>query len=102
MSRFVSVPRYSRRVVPKPLESLEPRRLFHFTVMNPIADFSVAPGTPSSDIDLTNVVNSDEITGTVVRMDTSLGNIDLALFDDKKPVTVGNFLDYVNAGTYNG
>src|SRR5215213_4741399 len=62
-------------------EQVESRLLFHFSVVNPIADFSVAPGTPSSTVDISSVINSDEITGTVVRFDTSLGDIDLSLHD---------------------
>lgn len=39
---------------------------------------------------------------TRVRMSTSLGNIDLVLYADKAPVTVKNFLAYVDKGSYNG
>lgn len=38
---------------------------------------------------------------TVVRMQTSMGVIDLQLFDDSAPLTVQNFLTYVNNGAYN-
>ena len=38
--------------------------------------------------------------GTVVRMETSLGNIDIELFDDDAPQTVANFLKYANDGDY--
>jgi len=38
----------------------------------------------------------------MVRMVTSLGNVDLQLYPDKAPVTVKNFLSYVNKGSYNG
>jgi cyclophilin family peptidyl-prolyl cis-trans isomerase len=37
----------------------------------------------------------------VVRMTTTLGNIDLELDPEKAPVTVNNFLNYVNSGFYN-
>lgn len=38
---------------------------------------------------------------THVLMTTSEGNIELTLNDDKAPVTVKNFLQYVNSGFYN-
>lgn len=36
----------------------------------------------------------------VVRMETSLGNIDIELFDQSAPITVTNFLNYVRRGDY--
>jgi len=40
--------------------------------------------------------------GTVVQVTTPLGNFSVELFDDVTPVTVANFLHYVNTGLYNG
>jgi len=37
----------------------------------------------------------------IVKIETSMGNIELSLDKKKAPVTVENFLDYVNAGFYN-
>jgi peptidyl-prolyl cis-trans isomerase A (cyclophilin A) len=39
---------------------------------------------------------------TTVRVITSLGNFSIELFDDVTPVTVANFLNYVNSGRFNG
>jgi peptidyl-prolyl cis-trans isomerase A (cyclophilin A) len=38
---------------------------------------------------------------TSVRLETALGNIDIALFDTAAPQTVANFLAYVRNGAYN-
>lgn len=38
--------------------------------------------------------------GTVVRFDTNLVDFDVELFDTAMPITVANFLSYVNAGSY--
>lgn len=40
--------------------------------------------------------------GTVVRVNTTLGDFYLEMFDEVTPITVNNFLGYVNAGLYNG
>ena len=38
---------------------------------------------------------------TLVRFTTNLGTLDVELFDDSMPVTVANFLKYVDSGRYN-
>ena len=38
----------------------------------------------------------------VVLMKTSMGNVEIELFQDKAPATAANFLTYVNSGFYNG
>lgn len=38
--------------------------------------------------------------GTIVRFDTTVADFDVELFDEAMPITVANFLSYVNAGTY--
>jgi cyclophilin family peptidyl-prolyl cis-trans isomerase len=38
---------------------------------------------------------------SVVRFSTNVGEIDIELFDTETPLTVDNFLSYVNAGRYN-
>jgi peptidyl-prolyl cis-trans isomerase A (cyclophilin A) len=39
---------------------------------------------------------------TTVRVSTSLGDFSIELFDDVTPITVANFLNYVNSGRFNG
>ncbi len=39
---------------------------------------------------------------TIVRISTTFGDFSLELFDTVTPVTVQNFLSYVNSGAYNG
>ncbi|ACZ78622.1 MULTISPECIES: peptidylprolyl isomerase A [Dickeya] len=41
-------------------------------------------------------------TSTHVLLTTTAGNIELALDDQKAPISVKNFVDYVNSGFYNG
>ena len=40
--------------------------------------------------------------GTIVQFDTSLGSFNVELYDTATPITVQNFLSYVNSGRYNG
>ncbi len=39
---------------------------------------------------------------TIVRLETSMGDIDIALFDDLTPVTAGNFIDLAESNFYDG
>ena len=41
-------------------------------------------------------------TAPVVRLETTLGNIDIELYPDRAPETVANFLDLVDNGFYDG
>lgn len=45
---------------------------------------------------------AEEAKHTMVLMKTSMGDIKIELFDDKAPLTVKNFLDYVNDRFYDG
>src|SRR5256714_13477192 len=68
-------------------------------VSNPIADFTEYAGAPARSIDLTTAFSDPDVSNAV-RMTTVLGNIDIALFGQQKPVTVTNFLKYVDQGRY--
>jgi peptidyl-prolyl cis-trans isomerase A (cyclophilin A) len=48
------------------------------------------------------VATSAAQANTLVRVSTTYGDFTLELFDDVAPVTVQNFLNYVNRGDYNG
>jgi cyclophilin family peptidyl-prolyl cis-trans isomerase len=67
-------------------------------VTNPIADFTQYPTTQRS-IDLTTVF-ADSDASAAVHLFTDLGHINIVLFRQQKPVTVANFLNYVNQGRY--
>lgn len=43
-----------------------------------------------------------EATPVIVRLETSMGNIDLELNAEKAPISVANFLEYVDKGHYDG
>src|SRR4051812_34904305 len=87
----------SRRVA---LEGLESRVLFHLELMHPINNIAVAPGTAETDINLGEHFDNEDISGTIVRLNTDLGAVDINLFDSAAPQTVANFVGYVNRGDY--
>jgi cyclophilin family peptidyl-prolyl cis-trans isomerase len=68
-------------------------------VTTPIADFTIYAGTPARSIDLAAVFADPDVSNAV-RMTTVLGAIDIALFGQQKPITVTNFLNYVDQGRY--
>jgi cyclophilin family peptidyl-prolyl cis-trans isomerase len=51
---------------------------------------------------LTPVIAADKAPNPLVRLTTSLGVIEIELYPDKAPVTVKNFIAYVESGFYNG
>jgi peptidyl-prolyl cis-trans isomerase A (cyclophilin A) len=48
------------------------------------------------------LLSMQSASATTVRVITSLGNFSIELFDDVTPVTVANFLNYINSGRFNG
>ena len=38
--------------------------------------------------------------GTIVEIETPVGTMTLDLYDDEKPITVANFLEYIRSGRY--
>jgi cyclophilin family peptidyl-prolyl cis-trans isomerase len=68
-------------------------------ITNQIADFTEYAGASPRSIDLTTAFADSDVINSV-RLTTVLGAIDIALFDQQKPTTVANFLNYVNQGRY--
>lgn len=67
-------------------------------VANQVPDFSEYAGSTRS-IDLQSAF-TDPDASNAVRFSTVLGNIDVILYGTQKPITVANFLRYVDEGTY--
>src|SRR5438552_3107280 len=68
-------------------------------VTNQIADFTEYAGASARSIDLTTAFADSDVSAAV-RVTTALGTIDLALFGQQKPITVANFLNYLDQGRY--
>ena len=68
-------------------------------VTNQIADFTEYAGAPQRSIDLTTAFADSDVSAAV-RLTTVSGKIDIALFGQQKPITVANFLNYVDQGRY--
>lgn len=84
------------------LESLEARDYLAATVITPLPALSVAPNAADTVVNLNTYLNDPAISGTVVQFNTSLGLMNVELFDAATPKTVTNFLNnYVNTGAYN-
>ena len=84
------------------VEGLEKRVLFHLELISELPNTAVAPGTATSEIALTPHIDNEEINGTIVRMQTAVGDVLIELTDAATPATVANFLAYVNSNRYDG
>ena len=72
-------------------------------VTTSIAPFTVYAGAPARAIDLTTAFADPDASNAVqlsVSLPSSTGTFTIALDVQHKPVTVGNFLNYVNSGRY--
>ncbi len=66
---------------------------------------SLARAGSAATLNLYSYIDDPNVTGTAVRVSVNIGNvssgnIDLALYDAQTPLTVANFLSYVNGGYY--
>lgn len=69
-------------------------------VTTPLADRNFSPGGAAVTVDLRAHFGLPGVTGQVVQFDTDLGKFNVELNATAAPVTVTNFLSYVNAGRY--
>ena len=72
-------------------------------VTTPIAPFTVFAGAPARSIDLTTAFSDPDASNAVqlgVSLPSSMSIFTIALDGQRKPVTVGNFLNYANFGRY--
>jgi len=90
-----------------PFESLEARSLLAVTALNPIADSVVQIDAAASAISIAGRYDNTELNGTIARFATDIGDINVLLYDQANPgvtrstpLTVANFLRYVNDGRY--
>ncbi len=67
-------------------------------VTAPIADASLLQNGGAQVVPLTDHFNDPDTSG--VRLTTVLGDIDIALYDQRKSITVANFKNYVDSGRY--
>jgi cyclophilin family peptidyl-prolyl cis-trans isomerase len=68
-------------------------------VTNQIADLTEYAGAPAVSINLASDFTDPDVSDAV-RFSTVLGDVDIALFGQQKPITVANFLKYVDQKHY--
>lgn len=89
---------------PRLIEPLESRIAPAIVVANPIFDVTASTGQTGASIDLGVLLDASKSYRTIVELQTnytlpgqtSPGVIQIELFDDKAPLTVANFLRYLN------
>jgi peptidyl-prolyl cis-trans isomerase A (cyclophilin A) len=82
------------------VESLEERTFLNATILHAIDPISGSP-EGSTTISLSSTFSDPNVTGPVVLMQTSKGDIPITLFDSQVHNTVQNFLYYVDHNEYN-
>ena len=71
-------------------------------VVNPMTPIVKIQGAANTTTDLATVFADPNASNTFVQLQTSDGTVNLELLDQAAPLTVNNYLSYVNAGSYNG
>ena len=86
--------------VARGVENLESRLLLSATRVSEIPSQAVLTTAGGTSVNLGTYFTDPDTAGTVVEMQTPLGNIPVALTDSTTPLTVANFLHYINTGEY--
>ncbi|MBX3384412.1 MAG: peptidylprolyl isomerase [Phycisphaeraceae bacterium] len=81
-------------------QPLEQRLALAVQILTPISNLTIPSGTDSSAITLTGRYENPDISGTIAQFNTSLGPINVLLFDEQTPATVANFLRYITEGLF--
>jgi cyclophilin family peptidyl-prolyl cis-trans isomerase len=84
------------------IEFLESRTLLSVSVAQPVAPVTLSTVNNSTTIDLSSNFTDPQTSGTFVQFQTTLGNVEVQLFNQQTPLTVANFLQYVNQHLYDG
>lgn len=80
-------------------EELEPRQLLAAQIINPIGDQVTQTGAADTFINLANHFDDDFNQSLQINY-RSLGTVEVLLYGSATPLTVANFLGYVNRGDY--
>ncbi len=88
-------------------EALEERALLTVNINTAIGAINVSTGASASVIDLTDRYDDPALTGAIVRFNSVLGSFNIEMFDQPgqartrtTPLTVANFMNYINARRY--
>ncbi len=65
-----------------------------------IADQEIYDATPARQIYLNTKFSDPDLPADTVRLTTTLGTIDVTLYDQQTPITADNFLHYVDSGEW--
>ena len=65
------------------------------------ADNNVIPIIEDENKNIDETIKGDE-SMTIVKFETTLGEFEVELYEDKAPISTKNFLEYVNEGYYDG
>ena len=100
--RFSKTGKRARRALVCAIDKLESRQLFSGETVSTISPILASVSNPSSNsITLNQFFTDSDLPGTVVTFKTNVGTITVSLTDAATPLTVANFLSYVNSGAYN-
>ena len=92
--------RVGRRFRPVLSESLETRALLTMTATAQLPNVNVATGVAVSPVNLNSYFHDPDATPDFAIFNTTLGTIPVLLTPTTTPLTVANFLTYVNQGAY--
>jgi len=102
IQRLLSVVGGTSHATPAAFQPLEARQMLAATVIDDFDDITVPINSTGNVIELANRIDDTTLNGTVVKFASNVGDIYTLLYNTATPLSVANFLRYVDSAPTSG
>ena len=102
IERLMSLAGSSAAPEPANFQPLEARQMLAATVIDDFDDITVSTNSPGTVIALAPRITDPALNGNIIKFASNMGDLYVQLYNETTPLTVANFMQYVNSAAGNG